>query len=92
MRRTYHSHLGARRASNPADRRVVEHGRAVPELAVHYAFMRDAEGEERLTIARIEDRDSKIVFSGSVETKGQGVSGTIQRSVDNITRIGFNRR
>ena len=35
---------------NPPHRRVVEQGRAVPELAIDYAFMRDDEGEERLTI------------------------------------------
>ena len=50
--------------------------------------MRDDE-RERLTIVIMKDRDSKIVFSDIVEAKGQGTSGTIQRIVDNISRLGY---
>ena len=54
------------------------------------AIMRD-EGQERLTLVVMKDRDSKIVFSDMVEAKGQGVRGTIQRNADSIIRLGYNK-
>ena len=77
--------------SNPPHRRVVEEGRTVPELAIDYAFMRDSEDADRLTIVIMKDRDSKAVFSDMVEVKGQGISGTIQRIADNISRLGYKK-
>ena len=42
---------------NPPHRRVKDQGRDVPEVGVDDAFMRDADGEERMAILVMKDRD-----------------------------------
>ncbi len=53
--------------------------------------MRDADGEERLTILVMKDRDTKAQFSDVVEAEGRGFDGTIERFIENMTRLGYHK-
>ena len=52
----------------------------MPEVGLDYAFMREADSDEKLTILVMKDRDSKAVFSDVVEQQGRGLEGTVGKT------------
>ena len=76
---------------NPAHRRIDEYDRAVPEIGIDYAFMKEKGNEETLTIVVMKDRDTKTISSDVVELKGRGIDGTVDRIIENIQRLGYKK-
>ena len=76
---------------NPAHRKIDEYERAVPEIGIDYAFMKEKGNDETLTIIVMKDRDTKAISSDVVELKGRGIDGTIERVIENIRRLGYKK-
>ena len=57
--------------SNPPHKRAVEGDKTVPEVGLDYAFLRETNSEESLTILVMKDRDTKTIFADAVEMKGR---------------------
>ena len=74
---------------NSPQSRVKDQGRDVPEVGVDYVLMRDAHGEERLTTLAMEDRDTMAIFCDVVEAVGRGIEGTIERVIENTSRLRY---
>ena len=56
----------------------------MPEIGLDYAFLRESDSDETLTIRVMKDRDSKTIFADVVEAKGRGIEGTVENVVRNI--------
>ena len=67
---------------NPAHRKIDEYERAVPEIGIDYAFMKEKGNEETLAIVVMKDRDTKTISSDVVELKGRGIDGTVDRIIE----------
>ncbi len=63
----------------------------MPEIGLDYAFLRESESDETLTILVMKDRDSKTIFADVVEIKGRGIEGTVENVVRNIARLGYKK-
>ena len=44
-----------------------------------------------MTILVMKDRDTKTIFCDVVEAKGRGIEGTIERVIENISRLGYHK-
>merc|ERR1712086_1128492 len=53
----------------------------VPEIGLDYAFLRESDSDESLTVLVMKDRDSKTMFADVVEMKGRGIEGTVENVV-----------
>ena len=60
----------AGKKQNPARRNIDECDRAVPEIGIDYAFMKEKGTSETLTIIVMKERDTKTISSDVVELKG----------------------
>ena len=78
-------------ANAPHRKRTTDGDKTVPEVGLDYAFLREANSEESLTILVMKDRDSKMIFADAVEMKGRGLDGTVQRVVENLARLGHKK-
>ncbi len=63
----------------------------MPEIGLDYAFLRESDSDETLTILVMKDRDSKTIFADVVEMKGRGLEGTVENVVRNIARLGYKK-
>ena len=63
----------------------------MPEIGLDYAFLRESDSDEILTILVVKDRDSKTIFADVVEMKGRGLEGTVEHVVKNIARLGYKK-
>ena len=75
----------------PHRKRTTDGDKTVPEVGLDYAFLRETNSEESLTILVMKDRDSKTIFADVVEMKGRGLDGTVQRVVEHLARLGHKR-
>ena len=69
---------------NALHKRKVEGEHHVPEIRFDYAFHRESDSNETLTVLVMKDRDSKTIFADVVEMKGRGLEGTVENVVRNI--------
>ena len=61
----------------------------MPELGLDYAFLRESDSDETVTVLVMKDRDTKTIFADVVEVKGRGLEGTVENVVRNIARLGY---
>ena len=61
----------------------------MPEIGLDYAFLRESDSDETLTILVMEDRDIKAIFVDVVEIKGRLIEGSVENVVRNIARSGY---
>ena len=54
---------------NSPHKRQVEGEHLVPEIGLDYAFLRESESDETMTILVMKDRDTKTVFADVVEKR-----------------------
>ena len=76
---------------NSPHKRQAEGEHLVPEIGLDYAFLRESDHDETLTILVMKDRDSKTIFADVVEMKGRGLEGTVENVVKNIARLATRR-
>jgi hypothetical protein len=76
---------------NSPHKRKTEGEHLVPEIGLDYAFLRDSDSDETLTVLVMKDRDSKTIFADVVEMKGRGLEGTVENAVRNIARLGYTK-
>ena len=76
---------------NSPHKRQAEGEHLVPEIGLDYAFLRESDNIETLTILVMKDRDIKTIFAGVVEMKGRGLEGTVENVVKNIARLGYKK-
>ena len=69
---------------NSPHKRQAEGEHLVPEIGLDYAFLRESDNDETLTVLVMKDRDSKTIFADVVEMKGRGIEGTVENVVKNI--------
>ena len=72
-------------------KRQTEGEHLVPEIGLDYAFLRETDSDETLTILVMKDRDSNTIFADVVEAKGRGLEGTVENVVRNIARLGYKK-
>ncbi len=75
---------------NSPHKRKTEGEHLVPEIGLDYAFLRDSDSDDTLTVLVMKDRDSKTNFADVVEMKGRGLEGTVENAVRNVPRLGYN--
>ncbi len=56
--------------ANPPHNRTVEGDKTVPEVGLDYAFLREANSKESLTILVMKDRETKTIFADAIEMNG----------------------
>ena len=78
-------------ANAPHRRREKDGDKAVPEVGLDYAFLREIESTDSLTILVMKDRDTKTIFADAIVMKGRGLDGTVNRVVENLARLGNNK-
>ncbi len=76
---------------NAPHKRQAEGEHLVPEIGLDYAFLRESDSDETLTVLVMKDRDSKTIFADVVEMKGRGMKGTVENAVRNIARLGYKK-
>ena len=82
--------VAGKKPNSPHKRQALgEH--LVPEIGLDYAFPRESESDETMTILVMKDRDTKTVFADVVETEGRGVEGAVENAVRNIARLGHKK-
>ena len=76
---------------NAPHKRQAEGEHLLPEIGLDYAFLRESDSDETLTVLVMKDRDSKTIFADVVEMKGRGMKGTVENAFRNIARLGYKK-
>ena len=60
---------------NSPHKRQAEGEHLVPEIGLGYAFLRESDSDETLTVLVMKDRDSETIFAHVVEMEGPWARG-----------------
>ena len=77
--------------SNPGHKHTKYEPPEIPEVGVDYGFLREEGEDSSLTLMVVKDRESRVIFTHQVPTKGAGWQYSVDCLNNDITKLGHSK-